>query len=584
MERSKEAIHLFKSQLENESQRIFDDNSLPKRGDALIWWYFTKLLGYDEGRIEDIVCDGRGELGLDAIDIDEHNVVHFYQFKHPIKIEASLKLGDVTKTINGLTLILEQKHEAVANERLKARVKDIHQIVRDGYVLHLVSSGAGLPENCEAEVSLNALINKWGGSPNSPIFSWRVEDISSLWNIFYRKNLPTVEENLEFENVTDTHLAHSSVHECHFFHTTGITLARMFDKHGELLLQQNIRLSEGETSTNTSIYHACTNEDSSDFLYYNNGVTFLCEDGVHHRVHQKFILTKAQIVNGGQTTRVLHKAFKDDLLKEDVKVSIRVITSKGNKTFGNNVTVNLNNQNAIKSSFLRSNDPHIVQLAHALLSLGWYLEKRECEAQILSDEEKLQLEKRLNAPLEKRIIPLEEGTKAYVSTFMRKPEIAKKFPKQMFAGALNNGYFEVIFNRDLRAEDFVISFQLKKLVDKFIKEVSSLKQRKARGSNCESDYKKMFGSQILKKHGEAVDQITPSGAEFLCATLFEYAKSKGATPEELLDELQTNKRVDILHCVDAILTAAKKIRGSGNKRWTSLFQTQHFFETVVKHL
>jgi hypothetical protein len=35
-------ITLFKEQLENESRALAAANNLQKRGDFLIWWYFTK--------------------------------------------------------------------------------------------------------------------------------------------------------------------------------------------------------------------------------------------------------------------------------------------------------------------------------------------------------------------------------------------------------------------------------------------------------------------------------------------------------------------------------------------------------------
>jgi hypothetical protein len=40
-------ITLFKEQLENESRALAAANNLQKRGDFLIWWYFTKVVALE---------------------------------------------------------------------------------------------------------------------------------------------------------------------------------------------------------------------------------------------------------------------------------------------------------------------------------------------------------------------------------------------------------------------------------------------------------------------------------------------------------------------------------------------------------
>jgi len=172
------------------------------------------------------------------------------------------------------------------------------------------------------------------------------------------------------------------------FHLDGTELAQLYGEHGEQLLQQNIRVYQGDRATNASIKQTAVGGESANFFHYNNGVTFLCETAEWDQFISKLTLHKGQIVNGGQTIRVLYDAFQGTALKDDVLVPVRVITSQGDKDFGNNVAVNLNNQTRLGSSFLRSNDPRVVQLANALASLGWYLERREDEVKQLSGSER----------------------------------------------------------------------------------------------------------------------------------------------------------------------------------------------------
>ncbi len=154
----------------------------------------------------------------------------------------------------------------------------------------------------------------------------------------------------------------------------------------------------------------------------------------------------------------------------------------------------------------------------------------------------------------------------------------------MFASTRDGGDFENIFNRNLRAEDFILSYEVKRHVDKFIKEFNMLKQRKAKGSDWLKEYNQFFGAKLVSKHGEDLDQITPSAAEFLCSISFVYTKIHGDSPETLLQSLKDGKRLSLIKSVDTILTVAKQSTLSKGKRWTPLFQSQTFFNSVVKYL
>ncbi|MCX7420388.1 MAG: hypothetical protein NT013_12755, partial [Planctomycetia bacterium] len=53
-------VSLFKEQLEAECKAINGRVGLTGRGDALVWWYFTKLHGFTDQEVAEIFCDGGG--------------------------------------------------------------------------------------------------------------------------------------------------------------------------------------------------------------------------------------------------------------------------------------------------------------------------------------------------------------------------------------------------------------------------------------------------------------------------------------------------------------------------------------------
>lgn len=196
MERNSSLLTLFKEQLENESQRIANDRNLVKRGDFLTWWYFLRLQGLPPSDIEEAMCDDGNDLGLDAIYIDEDDIVHFYQFKNPERINKAFPEGEVDSILSGLRLILSKRHETIANKGLKGRIDKIYQTVPSGYRLHLVTSGLGISK--ESGEKLNVFIDELGG-PSKTFFTWQLEDLANLQDVFYRENLPTVEEPIRFQ-------------------------------------------------------------------------------------------------------------------------------------------------------------------------------------------------------------------------------------------------------------------------------------------------------------------------------------------------------------------------------------------------
>lgn len=574
-------ITLFKEQLENESRTLADDLGLTKRGDFLSWWYFRRLLGLEDPEVAEILCDGGGDLGIDAIRIDEEQLVHFYQFKNPEGIDNALPAGEVDKMIAGLLTILNRRHDTIANPELRGRVQEIYQTVPTGYRIHLVTSASGI--TLESREKLDGFI----GSLNAPdgFFVWDCEDVHSLQDQLYQKTLPTVGDPIEFSlnDGPGPYPVRSANHDCWLFHARGTVLADLYAKHGEQLLQQNIRVYQGDRGTNAAIFATCTTDDSANFLHFNNGVTFLGDEAPWDPFTKKLTIKRGQVVNGGQTVRVLHMAHTQGKLRSEVLVPIRIITSHGDKDFASNVAVNLNNQNRIEPSFLRSNDPRVLQLASSLASSGWYLERREREVALLSPAERLSIEGRIGRKLDGAVIPLKVGAQAYVATFMRQPELAKKNPKRIFLGATDGGSFEKVFSPDLTAERFVDAHRLAVCVDGLIRQFMTKKRRKERVADWKTDYADLLGGKLISQYGDAVDQVVPQSAVFLCALAYEYAvRIKQRAFEELLSELEGGGVGIFQTLLFTILVYASSDKAT--KSWPTLLKSQPFFENVASYL
>jgi hypothetical protein len=570
-------LGLFKEQLENESRALATKHGLQRRGDYLIWWYFLKLVGLAEAEVDEIVCDGSADLGIDAIWIDEEDVVHFYTFKNPESMASAFPGGEVDKAIGGLNVILARKHQEIANEDLRGRIEEIYQTVPTGYRLHIVTSGDGI--SSESQTKLHSFVDALAG-PSADFFRWDLEDIKKLQDAFYQKHLPTVDSPIDFQLDFSPYQVRSANHDSYIFHAKAIDLSALYETHGEQLLQQNIRVYQGDNATNSLIHETATGLQSANFLHYNNGVTFLCESAQWDGFTRKLTLKKAQVVNGGQTVRVLKSARNENKLRADVSTIVRVITSQGDKEFANNVAVNLNNQNRIEPSFLRSNEPRVMQLASALASMGWYLERRESEVDNLTASEKQAIEAQIGSSLSEHVIRLKEGAQAYVATYMRQPELAKKNPKKIFLSANDGGYFDRVFNSDLTAEKFVTAQQVVVLVNEYVRQFMTRKRRKERVEDWRKEYAELLGHRIMKEHADVLGQVVPQSAVFLAALVFDLrVRAQGKAVEELLSELSSSN--DLLNeLVCRLIDIGKSQRGA-SRSWPTLLKSQAFFENVA---
>lgn len=574
-------LSLFKEQLESECTKLQEKHQLSKRGDLLIYWYFTRLLDLSDSEVAEIICDGGGDLGVDAIYIDENTFVHFYIFKNPKDPGSVFLGGDVDKTISGLRVILNREHEQIANEDLKARLEDVYQQLPSGYRIHFITSGDGLThESC---VKLDSFVEELRG-PSEGVVSWDQQPLTKLQETFYQQSLPAIEEPIRFEVSNVPYMLRSGTADSYFFHVRGDHLAELYEKHREGLLQRNIRIDQRATPTNRSIEAACTGPQASNFLHFNNGVTFLCDEAAHDPFHRVIILHKAQVVNGGQTIRAIWRVNNRQALDSNVLVPARAITSNGDKDFANNVAVNQNNQNKVGTGFLRSNDQRVVQLDHSLASLGYYLERREGEFKSLTDAEIETVRKKIGqSKVEGRVIKLKEGAQAYTATFYQQPEIAKKNPRRIFLSIEDGGHFERIFSPDMTAEKVIVGHKLKSFVDNFVRQFTRVHRRIQATENPQIVYAPVIGQRLAAIPD--IVQVIPQCSLFICGTIYkDLVDFQSHLPSQIPEILEQQGEAMIQEHLCLVVEYAKENKDKADQSWPTLLKSNSFFGHIVAFL
>ena len=282
-------------------------------------------------------------------------VHHFFQedaietlTKNQIDIKFKRLSNFFEKSINGLYQLLEEAYESysMAFNIFKWFKEDKISKVR----LIILSDG-------RATRNLQDI-------PNSFIqnieIEYRIIDINYLYKIFLSQN-----ESVEFEidNLALDALevdTNSKNYKSYLTYIDGLALAKIYDKFGQKLLEQNVRtFLQFRGKVNKGLRN--TIEFNAEmFFAYNNGLTVTATE-VEYKDGKIVKIKNLQIVNGGQTTSAIYAAWKNsklDVSKINVQIKLSVVLDKNKKDeFVSKVSEYANTQNKVNKSDFFSNSP-----------------------------------------------------------------------------------------------------------------------------------------------------------------------------------------------------------------------------------
>jgi len=153
-------------------------------------------------------------------------------------------------------------------------------------------------------------------------------------------------------------------------------------------LQKNVREFLGEQKKINKKIGESYSEAPTWFWYKHNGVIIFADNLHVDKTKMELILRNPQVVNGGQTLKVLFSAYdKNNRYDNSAKALLRIyrLPYEDTETYKRSIEIiaALNSQNKIDPSDLRSTDPKQVRLERLLLGIGSgykYYRKRSKDA------------------------------------------------------------------------------------------------------------------------------------------------------------------------------------------------------------
>jgi hypothetical protein len=142
----------------------------------------------------------------------------------------------------------------------------------------------------------------------------------------------------DIENVEEAHLGYMPARDF---------LKLLCDEDGKIiesLFYENVRGYHGYNEINSQIKETLTSDDPARFVLMNNGVTIIAK--TLRLTGHKFTMTDFQVVNGCQTSHVLHDNL--DVLTPAVRIPIRIICTQDEAVIESIITAT-NSQTEVKN-------------------------------------------------------------------------------------------------------------------------------------------------------------------------------------------------------------------------------------------
>lgn len=312
------------------------------------------------------VVDESGDAGIDAIGIAlARGEVYLVQAKTS---PGAPSPTEVMKFITGIRYLLDWDWSSLGPKAQKRRTEIETALESDVKVTAIYSHLGSQDANREAKKLSEQLLTDVNSS--GEILDFRYQGIREN---FENRNIASGLGLPDYDLVFERWVTMSDYRSEIMGVVTGDQLASMVDSFNDRLFDKNIRAVLRSTETN-KLLDDTIRDSPADFWYYNNGITIVANSVSCRRTSPRgsdetFALHGLSVVNGAQTCGALGRGLRAGTPLEDVRVTVRVISTEGHsEDFEKKVTRYTNTQNQVTNREFVSLDPYQQELSDTLLS------------------------------------------------------------------------------------------------------------------------------------------------------------------------------------------------------------------------
>ena len=431
--------------ISDEHSEFFEgDDEERRRSKCFLLLGVSAYLDIDLEEAYSLVTDGGQDGGFDAAYYEETadgiiNVTLF-QSKYDRNMDhtKAFPANEIKKAVYTVETMFDPDKQMVLNDKSRTVVDEIHSLILDGGIPSVTFVMINNGEKWQKD-GQECIDNAFGSIDLVQFVHFGYQDI-----LGHIKNADPIN--------ADIHLAGVAVRDSFNYKSVIVgkvnvsEIKRLMDEYGDRLLDRNIRRYLGRTSINDSISSCLTSMDRSNFFFYNNGITFICNNMTFPALQEANWIVKMkglQIINGGQTCKAIHQVlsqYGDDGF-EDTFVLVRLYEVNDDEDIITRITYATNHQNPVDLRDLKSNDEK-----QKLLELG---------AKELGVVYKRKKDSRQN----NGSIPVSVAAEAVFAIWRVSPHLAKYKKGELFGN-----YYESIF-QNLNAAQMIIAVNIFRYCD-----------------------------------------------------------------------------------------------------------------------
>jgi hypothetical protein len=332
--------------------------------------------------------DGPHDRQIDAAHIDdESRTVFLIQAKFHTSARAKDTTGDVTDFLDSVEALLNpDEFESLIRSPMPSEnatiLRKAHtRLIRDDYRLHayFVTTGRFSEQNHRR---IERRKRKFAASHNQ---AFRLIDRDGIEKIASDYAIGVISFSGDVPiRVTTEPLSHSTAGiELWSFVAPGSAAGDLVRQFGDHIFDRNIRgyLGSRRAQKVNNAMRSTLRKTPELFIVYNNGITIACEDIKYDAESSVVVVSRPQIVNGQQTTNVLHENPKH-AAKSTVHVrAIRILpdsdaVGSAYESVVSSIVKATNSQTPIDLGDLRSTDRVQVGLERELAKFGITYERK----------------------------------------------------------------------------------------------------------------------------------------------------------------------------------------------------------------
>ncbi|WP_449221602.1 AIPR family protein [Tistrella mobilis] len=414
---------------------------------AFVFLVAQTLMELDDDEVLDGLVDGGGDFGIDAIyfgspDDGEFQVTLLQgKYKRSLEGDGSFPETGLDKMFGALRTIFDPNASYTANRRLKRQVEEIRSLIREGNIpavrIVLCNNGRKWNSVCDQRIK-----NAGFGD----LVRWEYAGPDELVGLVRKKRDVQTRVQLSGRALVEDYAFMRAM----VGRMSVLELARLFDEHGDVLLDRNIRRYLGlAVRVNDNIAATLKDPDQrGKFYFYNNGITIVCTKFAYNALSERdwiVQITGLQIVNGGQTSKTIQHIRREvgaEIGSAQVLVRIYELPVDDEELV-QRITAATNSQSPVDLRDLRSHDQIQKNLSESIQPLGFTYRRQRFD----------------NAPGPSDITST-TAAEAVLAVWRHRPHSARFASKDHFGT-----FYDLIFTSDLNGPQVVIAVLLLRIAE-----------------------------------------------------------------------------------------------------------------------